>query len=65
MQRVLVQPRQALYVLLCFSVGRHALRYKGVPPYAETQEYVKRLARLYKHALHPYPAAAAASGTPL
>ena len=51
-------------VAAAYNAGEKAVdRYKGVPPYAETQEYVKRLARLYKHALHPYPAAAAASGT--
>ncbi|KQV79054.1 hypothetical protein ASD15_20525 [Massilia sp. Root351] len=50
-------------VAAAYNAGEKAVdRYKGVPPYAETQEYVKRLARLYKHALHPYPAGAAATG---
>jgi soluble lytic murein transglycosylase-like protein len=50
-------------VAAAYNAGEKAVdQYKGVPPYAETQEYVKRLGRLYKHALHPYPAGAAASG---
>lgn len=50
-------------VAAAYNAGEKAVdQYKGVPPYAETQEYVKRLARLYKHALHPYPAGAAGSG---
>ena len=52
-------------VAAAYNAGEKAVeRHKGVPPYAETQEYVKRLARLYKHALHPYPAGAAAGGAP-
>lgn len=43
-------------VAAAYNAGEKAVdQYKGVPPYAETQEYVKRLARLYKHALHPTP----------
>ncbi|WP_228894350.1 lytic transglycosylase domain-containing protein [Pseudoduganella aquatica] len=50
-------------VAAAYNAGEKAVdQYKGVPPYAETQEYVKRLARLYKHAVHPYPAGSAASG---
>ena len=29
-------------------------KYKGVPPYAETQLYVKKIARLYNNNSHPY-----------
>lgn len=50
-------------VAAAYNAGEKAVdQYKGVPPYAETQEYVKRLARLYKHAVHPYPAGGPASG---
>lgn len=31
-------------------------RYKGVPPYAETREYVKRILGLFKKDAHPYDA---------
>jgi len=49
-------------VAAAYNAGEKAVdRYQGVPPYAETQEYVKRLARLYRHALHPYPPGVAAS----
>ena len=29
-------------------------RFKGIPPYAETQGYVKRIAEIFKHEDHPY-----------
>lgn len=29
-------------------------RYKGIPPYAETQGYVKRIIEIFKHEDHPY-----------
>lgn len=29
-------------------------KYRGVPPYPETQKYVKRIAQLYQKAVHPY-----------
>ncbi|CAN7661111.1 transglycosylase SLT domain-containing protein [Pseudoduganella sp. LjRoot289] len=42
-------------VAAAYNAGEKAVdQHKGVPPYAETQEYVKRVARLYKHAIHPY-----------
>ncbi len=31
-------------------------KYKGVPPYPETQNYVKRIGLLYKKSFHPYKA---------
>lgn len=29
-------------------------KYRGVPPYPETQKYVRRIAELYQKAMHPY-----------
>jgi hypothetical protein len=29
------------------------LKYRGIPPYAETQSYVERITRLYGHVTHP------------
>lgn len=38
-----------------YNAGEKAVdRYLGVPPYAETREYVKRLKRLYRKSTHPY-----------
>ena len=42
-------------VAAAYNAGEKAVEnHKGVPPYPETQEYVKRVGRLYKHAVHPY-----------
>ncbi len=38
-----------------YNAGEGAVdRHKGVPPYAETRRYVKRVLELYEHTAHPY-----------
>ncbi|MEY3753447.1 MAG: hypothetical protein RLY27_28 [Pseudomonadota bacterium] len=38
-----------------YNAGEKAVdRYKGIPPYAETKEYVRKFKSLYKAKLHPY-----------
>lgn len=42
-------------VAAAYNAGEKAVeRYGGVPPYAETRDYVKRIFRLYKKTSHPY-----------
>ncbi len=42
-------------VAAAYNAGEGAVdKYKGVPPYAETQMYVKKIARLYNNTSHPY-----------
>lgn len=42
-------------VSAAYNAGERAVdRYKGVPPYKETQKYVKKIAKLYGKATHPY-----------
>ncbi|HYN53912.1 MAG TPA: transglycosylase SLT domain-containing protein [Methylotenera sp.] len=42
-------------VAAAYNSGERAVdKYKGVPPYAETRTYVKKIARLYNKASHPY-----------
>lgn len=42
-------------VAAAYNAGEKAVdRYRGVPPYAETSDYVKKLARRYPAATHPY-----------
>jgi len=42
-------------VAAAYNSGENAVvRYKGVPPYPETQKYVKKIASLYKKPFHPY-----------
>lgn len=42
-------------VAAAYNAGEGAvLKYKGVPPYAETQAYVKKIAKLYNNKTHPY-----------
>lgn len=39
-----------------YNAGEGAVdRYKGVPPYAETQQYVKRVLQLYRRSVHAAP----------
>lgn len=49
-----------------YNAGEGAVdRHKGVPPYAETQNYVAMIRRLYGEERHPYDSAAVASPSPL
>lgn len=42
-------------VAAAYNAGERAVdRYKGVPPYNETQNYVKKIAKLYGKETHPY-----------
>ena len=42
-------------VAAAYNAGEGAVdKYRGVPPYAETRMYVKKIAKLYNNATHPY-----------
>jgi soluble lytic murein transglycosylase-like protein len=42
-------------VAAAYNAGEGTVaKYRGVPPYPETQKYVKRISQLYQKALHPY-----------
>jgi soluble lytic murein transglycosylase-like protein len=44
-------------VLAAYNAGEGAVeRYKGIPPYRETQNYVKRILAWYGKSIHPIPA---------
>ena len=44
-------------VAAAYNAGEGAVnRYRGIPPYAETQGYVKRIISLFKRGEHPYDA---------
>lgn len=44
-------------VLAAYNAGEEAVeKYRGIPPYRETRNYVKRISRTYKKKLHPYVA---------
>jgi soluble lytic murein transglycosylase-like protein len=42
-------------VLAAYNAGERAVeKYRGIPPYSETQNYVKRISSIYKKTSHPY-----------
>jgi soluble lytic murein transglycosylase-like protein len=42
-------------VLAAYNAGEKAVeRYRGIPPYPETQNYVERITKLYRKPTHPY-----------
>src|SRR6185503_1572371 len=42
-------------VLAAYNVGEEAVeRYRGVPPYRETRDYVKQITSVYRKPSHPY-----------
>jgi len=44
-------------VLAAYNAGERAVeRYKGIPPYEETRNYVQRITSMYKKLNHPYSA---------
>jgi soluble lytic murein transglycosylase-like protein len=51
-------------VLAAYNAGERAVeRYKGVPPYEETRNYVQRITSMYKKLTHPYSADVVAPST--
>ena len=48
-------------VLAAYNAGEETVeRYRGIPPYKETRDYVRQITRIYKNAVHPYVAAVVA-----
>jgi hypothetical protein len=44
-------------VLAAYNAGERAVeKYRGIPPYAETRNYVKKILKIYKKSTHPYDA---------
>jgi soluble lytic murein transglycosylase-like protein len=42
-------------VLAAYNAGERAVeKYRGIPPYPETRDYVKKITGIYKKASHPY-----------
>ena len=51
-------------VLAAYNAGERTVeRYKGVPPYEETRNYVQRITSMYKKVNHPYSADVVAPST--
>ncbi len=50
-------------VAAAYNAGEGTVeKYRGVPPYPETQKYVRRIAQLYQKAMHPYESGLLRSG---
>ena len=46
---------QVPLVAAAYNAGEGAVnKYRGIPPFAETQGYVKRIVEIFKHREHPY-----------
>jgi soluble lytic murein transglycosylase-like protein len=44
-----------MLVAAAYNAGEQTVeKYRGVPPYPETQDYVKKIARIYRKLHHPY-----------
>ena len=42
-------------VLAAYNAGERAVeKYRGIPPYPETRDYVRKITSIYKKATHPY-----------
>jgi soluble lytic murein transglycosylase-like protein len=42
-------------VLAAYNAGEETVeRYRGIPPYPETRNYVRLITRVYKKSTHPY-----------
>lgn len=42
-------------VLAAYNAGEGAVeKFRGIPPYAETQDYVRKITGMYRRATHPY-----------